>query len=313
MEDYVYNDIVQNIAQAFERELGNIDAVYNFDYGDEFEIQVCKFLRRFLPLKYGICRGFIVDKHGNKAGDDIIIYDQELYPTLRFLNTDGFAQKEQIPVEAVYAYIEAKYTLTSGALKKAVKQVGDVKRMCYSRFAVPRASVEGSPHIFNNEYSKLDGWNPIIANPVYGMILSANCVDINGKRTESGEDTTSFLINEFQTNIETDISNLQHLCFDSIIAGRSTTAFCGHYLFDKEGKQMDGVLLTRFYTGIKPDACYQINTHTNMAFGLAIAHLMMALNFIHLGDMPWDYIFNTAKMPDREARERFENIVQEYR
>ena len=69
-------------------------------------MSVCKFLRRFLPLKYGICRGFVVDRHGNT---DIITYDQELYPTLRFLDSDNqFAQKEQIPVEVVYAYIEAK-------------------------------------------------------------------------------------------------------------------------------------------------------------------------------------------------------------
>lgn len=49
MEEYVYNGIVENIAQAFERELGDIKAVYNFDLGDEFEISVCKFLRRFYP------------------------------------------------------------------------------------------------------------------------------------------------------------------------------------------------------------------------------------------------------------------------
>ena len=50
-----------------------------------------------------------MDRHGNTAGDDIITYDQELYPTLRFLDSDNqYAQKEQIPVEVVYAYIEAK-------------------------------------------------------------------------------------------------------------------------------------------------------------------------------------------------------------
>ncbi|MDU3308036.1 MAG: hypothetical protein E7F06_18700 [Lachnospiraceae bacterium] len=71
-------------------------------------------------------------------------------------------------------------------------------------------------------------------------------------------------------------------CFDSIIAGKSTTAFCGHYMFDEDGNKKDGVHLTRFYTGIKQRACYQVNTHENLAFGLAVAHLMMALNFIKL-------------------------------
>ena len=155
MDDFIYNNIIDNIAQEFERLIGNIKTVYNFDYGNEFEISVCKFLRKFLPLKYGICRGFVIDKDGNRAGDDIIIYDQELYPTLRFLEPDNqFAKKEQIPVEAVYAYIEAKYTLNSDSLKKAVKQVGTVKKLCYSRSAVIKRNIKKDCHIFNLDYSR---------------------------------------------------------------------------------------------------------------------------------------------------------------
>ena len=98
--------------------------------------------------------------------------------------------------------------------------------------------------------------------------------------------------------------------FDSIIARKSTTAFCGHYMFDEDGNKKDGVHLTRFYTGIKQRACYQVNTHENLAFGLAVAHLMMALNFIKLDNMPWDLIFNTAKMPNKEERDRFMQLVE---
>lgn len=314
MDEFVYNGIIKNIAQEFQRSIGNISAVYNFDYGDEFEISVCKFLRRFLPLKYGVCRGFVVDKLGNTAGDDIIIYDQELYPTLRFLDLDNqFAQKEQIPVEAVYAYIEAKYTLNSNSLRKAVKQVGDVKRLCYSRSAVPKIKIEKDCHIFNNQYSKLNGWNPIITNPVYGMILSANSVGINGKKLESDEDITEFVCTEIQERLVSDVRELKHFCFDSIIAGNSTTAFCGHYMFDEDGHKIDAVQLTRFYTGIYEGACYQVNTHKNIAFGLAIAHLMVALNYIQLGNMPWDMIFNTAKMPNKEMLEQFMKILEDDR
>jgi hypothetical protein len=312
LDDFIYNNIIDNIAQEFERLIGNIKTVYNFDYGNEFEISVCKFLRKFLPLKYGICRGFVIDKDGNRAGDDIIIYDQELYPTLRFLEPDNqFAKKEQIPVEAVYAYIEAKYTLNSDSLKKAVKQVGTVKKLCYSRSAVIKRNIKKDCHIFNNEYSKANGWKPIISNPIYGMILSANCVDDSKKRAENGEDATKFVLNEIQNNLKSDIHDLKFYSFDSIIAGNSTTVFCGHDIFDKEGSKINGILLTRFYTGIQPGACYQVSTHENLAFGLSMAHLMMALNYIQLGDMPWDMIFNTAKMPDKVCREKFVKIIED--
>ena len=83
-------------------------------------------------------------------------------------------------------------------------------------------------------------------------------------------------------------------------------------MFDEDGNKKDGVHLTRFYTGIKQRACscYQVNTHENLAFGLAVAHLMMALNFTKLDNMPWDLIFNTAKMPNKEERDRFMQLVE---
>ena len=111
MEEYKYNDIIVNISRRFESELEYMSSIYNFDLGDEFEIAVCHVLRKILPIKYGICRGFVVDKSKNIAGDDIIIYDRMNFPNLRFLGQeDDYARKNQIPVEAVYAYIEAKHT-----------------------------------------------------------------------------------------------------------------------------------------------------------------------------------------------------------
>lgn len=197
MDDYIYNDIIQHLSNAFSLEISKIEAVYNFDYGDEFEIAICKVLRRFLPNKYGICRGFVIDKMGNSAGDDIIIYDQELFPTLRVLDQEEeFVKKNQIPVEAVYAYIEAKYTLNSKSLIKAFKQVNDVKRLCYSRELLAADKNFNGKHIFNNDYSKKHAWEPIILNPVYGMIISSNCTNINNKNTANGKETTDFLFNE---------------------------------------------------------------------------------------------------------------------
>jgi len=48
----MYNDYVSNISKQFTSELDKISAFYNFDLGDEFEIAICKLLRKFLPQKY---------------------------------------------------------------------------------------------------------------------------------------------------------------------------------------------------------------------------------------------------------------------
>lgn len=117
-------------------ETSEIWAEYNFDYGEEFEIALCKILRRFLPDKYGICRGFIVCSNNDSAGDDIIIYDRTNFTPLRFLEQSEFSVKEQIPVEAVYAYIECKHTITidsdiedGQSLTKAISQIAQVKKL----------------------------------------------------------------------------------------------------------------------------------------------------------------------------------------
>ena len=46
------------------------------------------------------------------ARDDIIIYERNRFPLLRLINESDFCRKQQVPVESVYAYIEAKHSLT---------------------------------------------------------------------------------------------------------------------------------------------------------------------------------------------------------
>ena len=77
-------------------------------------------------------------------------------------------------------------------------------------------------------------------------------------------------------------------------------------LFQWRPYRGEGILATV----VKQRAGYQVNTHENLAFGLAVAHLMMALNFIKLDNMPWDLIFNTAKMPNKEERDMFMQLVE---
>jgi len=106
-----YDTFLRNLSQRIESRLGQIEVEYNFDNGTEFEVALCGLLRQLLPAKYGVCRGFAVAADGSKAGDDILIYDRERFSTLRLLEHGQFGIKEQIPIEAIYAYIEVKHTL----------------------------------------------------------------------------------------------------------------------------------------------------------------------------------------------------------
>lgn len=299
MDDFIYNDITEKISFAFNNQIKCLEAVYNFEYGTEFEVGVCKFLRNFLPLKYGICRGFVVDKQGNKAGDDIIIYDQEKYPTLRLLGQHNtYELKEQIPVDAVYAYIEAKHSLTEETLKKAIVQVAEVKKMCYSRNLIYIQEISNNETIFNNKFSTENSWDPAILNPVYGMILSAHC-----KFKNTSESLTSKIV-EIINFMRKEISGYGYYNVDSIGIDESTAAFCASNKNITTEKAEKIRHITKFYTGIVDESIYQISKYDNRAYGLVFCHLMNALSHIQLSDMPWSDILNTASIPDNAERER---------
>lgn len=128
-----YNDWIGQLAERFQSKFDGIRTVHNFDYGDEFEIALCEVLRSILPRRASVCRGFIVAQDGTLAGDDIIIFDSARFPALRAIGED-LSRKEQVPAEAVLAYIEAKHTLyvhgNSGqSLEKATAQTAAVKSL----------------------------------------------------------------------------------------------------------------------------------------------------------------------------------------
>src|SRR5580704_5209058 len=129
----LYDNWLSDVARRFQQRFDEIKATYNFDNGPEFEIALCEVLREILPRRFGVCRGFVVGRNGERAGDDIIVFDAQHFPTIRALATD-LSRKESIPAEAVLAYIEAKHTLrvegdeaAGQSLAKALCQVDAVK------------------------------------------------------------------------------------------------------------------------------------------------------------------------------------------
>ncbi len=175
----MYNEFVGSMSGKFKAALRDMEAVHNFEHGDEFEVALCRVLRTILPHGFGICRGYVLNSLGETAGNDIIIYDRMRFPTFRGLADNDYSLREQVPIEAVYAYIEAKHTLDiegdhGTSLSKAVQQVSDVKMCCAHRQDVTFEQMV--PYIglqlgVTVEVPK--GW-PKYRNPIYGAIVSKN-------------------------------------------------------------------------------------------------------------------------------------------
>ncbi len=285
MQKYIYNDYISKLQQTFEKRLDDISARFNFDLGPEFEIAICEILSSFLPNKFGICRGFAVTAEGSTAGDDIIIYDKERFPTLRPIANR--ALKDMIPIEAIYAYIEAKHTLDENSFVKAVKQVQDVKELCSQR--EPVSILQFDPHVADHRALPLTllTW-PKYRNPVFGMILSRYSAGADGKsQTTNSSDVDTFL----RTQLDC-MKKHPHLP-DLIVAGPDNFLSPAHC--KEDGENVPSLhYIHEVTTG------YQVIERTGVGFGAALAQLAGAIDWARLGRMPWIRIVNDSRHPESE-------------
>jgi hypothetical protein len=281
---YLYSNFVATLSYRFESALSRIQAVYNFDYGDEFEVAICQVLRAAIPHRFGICRGHVVNAAGEHAGDDIIIYDRSLFPTLRLLGDEDYSRKEWIPIEAVAAYIEAKHTLQIvGDVKKACSQVAAVKALCSHRTPIGLEQITRGVSLGYG--ARVVGSNdlPPLRNPVYGMIISRSVrFGANDPILKSPQEILDgFVGTEFAGPHYT----------DSIVAGSSNVVLPGKPVHD-------GKLELRFLTYGHDVTLHPLLT-LNVAFGVGLCTLLAVLDLIQLGTLPWEAILNDALKPER--------------
>lgn len=269
----MYRDMVGRLAKIISAEFLKLEAIYNFDLGDEFEVALCKILRQVLPDKYGVCRGHVVTKNNETAGDDIIIYDREGSPTLRMLPNGDFSIKEYIPIDSVYAYIEAKHTLYwdgdgNQSVVKAAKQVSAVK----SLFREPRShykitdNVTLEPGILTIDVGGLE--HPEIQNPLVGCIFS-RYVHWGGKKRYADELMNPPIV---------DFGLAQELQPEIIVAGKDMVGLPAK----KEGNQTNLYL----FRGTK-ESVTQLFITEGRALAVGIISLLHAIDTIRLNKLNW--------------------------
>lgn len=95
------------------------------EVGRENETVLRDFLTKFLPTRYAVGTGIVIDRFGNRSRQmDIILYDRSFHPDL-------FARRSTLifPVDVVYATIEVKTTLNHKEVEDAVDKIASVKRL----------------------------------------------------------------------------------------------------------------------------------------------------------------------------------------
>lgn len=105
--------------------------------GDIHEDSWIDILRNYLPKRYGVDKGIVIDSHGNKSDQiDIVIFDPQYTPMLLIQQGHKY-----IPAEAVYAVFECKPTLSKAYLEYAGDKAKSVRKL--ARTSVPIATASG--------------------------------------------------------------------------------------------------------------------------------------------------------------------------
>jgi hypothetical protein len=280
--DMKYRGYLLNLARAFNYRFEQISTHYNFDRGDEFEIALCHVLREVLPQKYGVCRGFVTPADGASAGDDIIIYDSVRFPTLRLFPQESYEIKQDVPVEAVYAYVEAKHTLhiagaaTDGqSMLKATSQVAAVKSVSRE----PRLPDRIHPYFKSNvSYGKRPDWPPSL-NPLFGAVVARQVkLQARGQVLEAAQATNAL--------VGTCIG-AQRGAPDLIVAGDS------NLIVPCVQTPSGPIMHSPFYIQ-GTTASLQVMRCKDLAFAAGICILLYALDALQLGRMPWEAIIDDA-------------------
>lgn len=277
---YIYNNYLSNISAKYSALMGDVSANFNFDLGTEFELVICEVLKKVLPRKYGVCRGFLVSKDGEVKGDDIIIYDRSRFPQIRLFDESDLAHKQEIPIEAAYAYIEAKNSLINGtdsngkdnSFKKALKQVSEVKELVSKRETIyiknafnPYISINVDPRGGRNNW-------PEEINPFFTAIMAPQVKTTKGSEIVTAEEIGSELKGEYGDEYSPDL----------IVAGNNVC-----YL-----PAVENTYHSPFYI----NSCSSLIHHhvDKHAFSVGMCSLIYALDTICLGIMPWPSIIEDA-------------------
>lgn len=135
-------ELEQNILQS-KLDLSVHSVPHDPTMGAVNEAHFIELLTRYLPTRYSIDSGIILDSEGKTSDQiDVVIYDHTYTPTLLDQHHHHF-----IPVEAVYAIFEVKPEINKGKLEYAADKANSVRKLV--RTKTPIRSISGKliePH-----------------------------------------------------------------------------------------------------------------------------------------------------------------------
>ena len=114
--------------------------------GDVSELEWVRLLADYLPRRYCVEKGFVVDHKGNVSDQiDLLVYDKQYTPFIFHLNGVKY-----IPAEAIYAAIECKQEISKKNLQYAAAKAKSIRRLTRTSLKIKHAGGEYPPKTPHN-------------------------------------------------------------------------------------------------------------------------------------------------------------------
>lgn len=143
MQNNFLNEIYKTMRNDMIAQLnyGIIPLAHPGTKGDDTELNWIQWFKNYLPKRYNVTKGIIVDSNGNQSHQiDVIIYDAQ-YSYLVLHHNDT----KIIPAESVYAVFEVKPNLNKETMEYASKKVKSVRELYRSSARIKHAGGEYDP------------------------------------------------------------------------------------------------------------------------------------------------------------------------
>ncbi|MGK4567357.1 DUF6602 domain-containing protein [Flavobacterium sp. 3HN19-14] len=165
--------------------------------GDVSETIWLQLFESYLPKRYQVCNGFVVDSQGNFSQQmDVIIFDRQYSPFIF-----NYKNEKIVPAESVYAVFEAKQTLTAEYIKYASDKVASVSSLVRTSLPIPHAGgtfpAKAPHHIIGGILTFECDWKPAFGNPLKTALSAATninmgCVAAHGFFYQESMPTNSY-------------------------------------------------------------------------------------------------------------------------
>lgn len=164
--------------------------------GDASESVWLELLREYMPKRYSVGRGFIVDSKGTFSEQiDVVIFDRQYTPIIFH-----FEGQTIIPAEGVYAVLEAKQSASAETLRYAQRKIESVRRLHRTSLPIPHAggtydAREPGP-IIGGFLSFDSDWKPPLGEALKGALIEGlgdgaidiGCIAAHGVFIRNGDE-----------------------------------------------------------------------------------------------------------------------------